>query len=121
MGESFEIVLRDILLRAHIGVAEQERKVGNEFRVNLNLRYPASEFRTEDLSSTISYADLHAIVEEEMRKEWLLLESAAVAITERVTTYWQQITELAIAIDKVAPPISGIVGECGIKYFWKKS
>ncbi|MDE6339803.1 MAG: dihydroneopterin aldolase [Muribaculaceae bacterium] len=64
------IKLKDLLFHSLIGVEEQERIVGNEFRVNVELTYSADHFENENLESTISYAEVYALVEEEMRKEW---------------------------------------------------
>ena len=121
MLRTMTIKLSNLLFHSRIGVGEQERLVGNEFRVSVELTYSADLFTMEELNSTISYAEVYSYVKEVMCEEWKLLESAAMKITERLTESWSIINESKIAICKVAPPISGIVGECGIEYFWKKS
>ena len=49
MGRFFTIRLKDLLFTASIGVFDQERSVGNQFNVNVEIKTGASEFVTEDL------------------------------------------------------------------------
>lgn len=108
--------LTDLRFYAHIGLFKQEKRVGNEFRVNIEVGYPASIFSSEDLSTSISYADIYEEVKREMSKEWDLLESVALSIQDVILKRWQQITEGKISIEKMSPPIAGIEGRCGIEY-----
>lgn len=115
------VKLKDLKFYAYIGVAQQERLVGNEFQINIDISYPGELFRREKLDTTVSYAEVYELVKEVMKKEYELLESVAVDICGRVSERWPIIENCKIEILKVAPPISGINGECGIEYFWKKS
>lgn len=117
----FQIRLNDLRFRARIGVYEQERIVGNEFRINLRVRYDADKFIHENLDSSISYVDIYDIVKKELGRERLLLESVAQSISEVIVARWKEVEEVSITIDKLGTPISGIDGNCGIEYFWKKS
>ena len=118
---SFKISLNDIAFYARIGVFPQERTVGNEFRLDLEVTYDASDFKHETLESTISYADIYEIAKECMSAEYLLLESVAKDITGRISERWSNINQISTSIRKVNPPIPGITGNCGVEYFWKKS
>ena len=72
--KEFEISLADLHFHAHHGVFSQENKVGNDFSVTLTVRIPFSEnVMDDDLSATISYAELYGIVEEEMNHPRKLL------------------------------------------------
>ncbi len=117
----FTISLLNLRFHARIGVAEQERIIGNEFEVNVKVSYSAAEFIPDELSSTISYADLYEVIKSEMDIERLLLETAATNIAQRISTRWESVNELQVNIIKISPPISGITGSCGVEYFWKKS
>ncbi len=115
------VKLKDLRFYSSIGLYDQERKVGNEFRLNIILSYDASGFRHEDLNSGISYVEIYDIVKDEMRKEWLLLESVAQSISKCIVARWSIVEELEIEIEKINTPISGITGSCAIEYLWKKS
>ena len=114
----FNIRLTDLRFFSKIGVFEQERKVGNEFLMNVEVRISASTFIEEDLESSISYADIFLEIKEVMGAEWLLLETVAKKIKDKLTARWPQIEGGKISIDKMAPPIAGIDGKCGIEYLF---
>lgn len=118
---SFCIFLENIIFYSCIGVGEQERLVGNEFSVTVKVWYDAAEFVAENLDTSISYADIYEEVKDVMKGEFLLLETVAVAISERISNRWRQVREIVVKIVKHKPPICGIIGDCGIEYFWKKS
>lgn len=117
----FKICLQDLAFYSRIGVFTQERKVGNEFRVSISIKYDASDFEDENLETTISYADVYEIIKLQMDGEHLLLESVAKCITDTISKQWKNIVEISTSICKVAPPIPGITGSCAVEYFWKKS
>lgn len=114
------IRLRDLRFHSRIGVFEQERTVGNEFLVNVSIEIDGKNFRTEQLDTTLSYADIYDEIAGTMKREWLLLESAAEEICRRISGRWEQVKCVDIKIIKLAPPISGIDGDCGIEYFFEK-
>lgn len=118
---SFCIFLENLIFYSRIGVGEQERLVGNEFSVTVKVWYDTAEFIAESLDTSISYADIYEEVKDVMKEEFLLLETVAVAISERISNRWRQVTEMNMKIVKRKPPVSGIIGDCGIEYFWKKS
>lgn len=120
MEDFFEVILSDIRISAPIGLFEQERITYNDFLVNMRISFPASCFSDEDINSGVSYADLYAILHEEMKKESLLIETVARKIMNRVKRQYPFITQGYVEIIKETPPIKGINGNCGAKYFLKK-
>lgn len=121
MDKIFRIRLKRLRFYSKIGVFSQEREVGNEFEVNLEVEYDASSFCEEELATTISYADIYEEVAEIMNREWLLLESVVSHISKRLLLRWPMIFRGKIAISKIAPPIPGICGESEVEFFFEKS
>ena len=113
---SFLIQLNDLRFYAFIGVDPQERKVGNEYSVDLSISTDAGDFVEEDLSTTISYADLYDIIADEIRKPRLLLESTARIIARRLRSTFPTIDTVSVKITKLAPPIPGINGSASVEY-----
>ena len=72
------ITLDSLRFYAYHGVGAQERMVGNEFEVTVSVEIPP--VYTDDLSATVSYADIAAIVGEEMAEPSDLIEHVAVRI-----------------------------------------
>lgn len=101
---------------ARHGVMTQERTVGNEFEVTVAVDYNASIFNGDDISATISYADLYEIAKEEMMKPRNLLESVAVAVADRIEKIAEHILKIRVEIRKITPPIAGIDGSASIDY-----
>lgn len=116
----FNISLEELKFHSPIGVFDEEREVGNDFRVDVHLGFDASGFVDEDLTTSISYADIYDIVAEEMSKERLLLESVAKKITDRVTTRWEDVTTMTVKVCKLTAPIPGLRGNCCVEYFFEK-
>jgi dihydroneopterin aldolase len=112
----FVIRLNGLRFYSRIGVFDQERSVGNEFRVDLTAVADASGFRSENLDTTVSYADIYDVVAEAMRREWLLLESVSSYIADTVLDRWTLISDVKVCITKLSPPIPGIQGVCSVEY-----
>ena len=61
------IFLDNVRFFAYHGVGQQEREVGNEFVINLKLKVDiARAAETDDVTHTISYADVYENVKAEM-------------------------------------------------------
>ena len=114
----FEILLKDVMIYARHGVLPEERITGNQYRVNVTLRIDASWFdpSLDDLSSTISYADVYDLLKSVMSKPRALLESVAVNFASQAKDRWPNVKSGEIEIIKTVPPIEGMIGEAGIKY-----
>lgn len=113
---TFLIRLADMRFYSRIGVYEQERRVGNEFVVNVSVRLDASSFQPECLDTTVSYADVYELVRARMGEEWLLLESVVVAVADDIRKAYPAALGVKVRIDKTVPPITGIQGTCGVEY-----
>ena len=120
MTHTFDISIHDARFHAHHGLFEQETTVGNEFRVNLTVRIDASGFDADrdDIAGTLSYADLYDVLHEEMSHTARLLETICIRTARRLIRDYPLIQSGEIEIIKVAPPIPGIVGSTGVKYFF---
>lgn len=110
------INLKDCRFFARHGVFPRERIAGNEFKVSVSLTYTPSNIQDDNLDSTISYADLYEIVKREMEIPRNLLESVAASIATEACKQWQQISRINVSITKIAPPVSGMIGEASVEY-----
>lgn len=116
----FTIRLEDLRFNARIGVMEQERIVGNEFRVDIALDISSDDFIDEDLSSTISYADIFEYISQCMNEESLLLETVAKRIGEGILKRWERIFNIRVKISKLSVPVTHITGTASVEYFSEK-
>lgn len=116
----FEIQLRDVMLFARHGVLPEERELGNHYRVNVRLRINADWFDADadDISATISYADVFTILKQVMDRPHRLLESVAKDFAVRCHENWSIINGGEIEIVKVVPPIPDMLGQAGVRYIF---
>lgn len=120
MTQKFKISLENIHFYAKIGLFKQERVVGNEFIISISVEYDASSFISDEISTTISYADLYEILKYHFSEETFLLESVALKIAKSIQTRWNTVDNISITITKTVAPISGIDGEAKINYYWER-
>ena len=67
--KSSYIYIKGVRFRAYIGVSEIEREVGNDYVADLRLHYHIGKaMLTDDVSDTISYADVYDIVKTVMQQ-----------------------------------------------------
>lgn len=119
MDDYFRISLKKLRIYSYIGVIEQERLVGHELEVNIDISYPGAIFELENIDSTVSYADIFHIVKEESSGEWLLLESLAQSIARRVISEWEFVEVIKVSMTKLSPPVAGMEGVGEVTYILK--
>lgn len=105
-----QIELKDIKFHAYHGVSPQETRVGNTFIVNLTLTAPLEQaINSDQLEYTINYAEVYAIVKQEMATPSLLLEHVTGRILSSVKHKFPQITAIQVKVSKLNPPFGGDV------------
>lgn len=116
-AELLTISLTNVRFSSRIGVFEQERKVGNEFRVDLHVEFTPPANLSDNMVSDgtlLSYASLYEDVAEVMRKEFLLLETTVSEIANIIVTRHPQVMRGEISLSKLQPPITGCTGEATV-------
>lgn len=99
------ITLDHIKFHAHHGVLEQERRVGNDFEVTLQLQYPFhNATESDDLADTVNYAEVYDIVAAEMAVPSRLLEHVAGRIVRSLRTRFPLIEGGTVTVAKLTPP-----------------
>lgn len=114
------ISLDNLRFHAFHGVFSQEKRVGGEFEVNMSVIYNLPDEWTDNISDTISYADLYDIVKKEMENPRDLIESVAIEIIRNTASSFEGIEEINVSVTKVSPPIPGINGSASVGMRWKK-
>lgn len=104
-----KVVLEGLEFHAYHGIYPDERSSGNKFEVDISVDtfFDESAFHDE-LSGTINYEDIYAIVKEEMEKPSKLLESVAHAIAEQILESFSAAMKAEVTISKFNPPIGGV-------------
>jgi dihydroneopterin aldolase len=103
------ISLEGLEFHAYHGVYAHERSSGNKFEVDITVEARLSDtVLQDDLSGTINYETLYALVKDEMEKPSKLLETVGYAIANRVLTNLPEVQRVEIKISKFNPPIGGV-------------
>ena len=111
-----KVFLKNVRFHACHGVLPQEQVVGNDYLVNLTVDYDfTSAMETDELSGTVSYADLFYIIKEEMATPSKLLEHVAGRIGRRIFAEYPAIQQIQLAINKVNPPMGADCEGAGVE------
>ncbi len=116
------VALEGLEFHAYHGVYPHERSSGNKFEVDIvvETEFEDSAFE-DDLSGTINYEDLYAIVKGEMEKPSKLLETVAHSISEKTLYTFPSAATVNVSISKFNPPIGGVCRKASVVVEKKRS
>lgn len=115
-AKSTKIFLRQVRFHAFHGVLDQERRVGNDYVINVVAECDFTHaMLTDELEDTVSYADIYCVVKEEMAIPSKLLEHVAGRIGERLFNEFPSLQSLDISIMKVNPPFGADCEGAGVE------
>lgn len=98
--------MKGLRFHAFIGVGEQERKVGNDYVVDLHLQYPITHaMESDDVADTLNYAEVFEVVKEVMAEPCRLLEYAVHKLVQRLETAFPGILSIDLELCKLNPPM----------------
>ncbi|MEK6783568.1 MAG: dihydroneopterin aldolase [Bacteroidota bacterium] len=116
-----KVALEGLEFHAYHGVYAHERSSGNKFEVDIivDTEFSDSAFQ-DDLSGTINYEDLYAIVKAEMAKPSKLLETVGHAIAQQTLKAFSEAKAIEVRISKFNPPIGGVCKKATVTVNKKK-
>ena len=98
------------------GVLPQENLVGAYFYIDLRLKTDFTHAaQTDELKETVSYADIHAVVQEEMKTTSKLLEHVCQRIASRIFHDFDTIESIEISLFKENPPMGACAQRVGVE------
>jgi dihydroneopterin aldolase len=106
--------LSNLSFHAFHGVYEEETKLGNNFEVNVLLKYDESGLAMDNLNALVNYEVVFEIVKKRMAIPSPLLEEVAEAMVRKIKHQYKQLKEISVSINKLQPPIVGLHGSVGI-------
>lgn len=115
-AKSTKIFLRQLRFHAFHGVLDQERRVGNDYVINVVAECDFTHaMLTDELEDTVNYAEIYRVVKEEMAFPSKLLEHVAGKIGERLFNEFPYLQSLDISIMKVNPPFGADCEGAGVE------
>ena len=116
-----KVALEGLEFHAYHGVYPHERSSGNKFEVDIivETEFQEAAFQ-DDLSGTINYEDLYAVVKNEMNKPSKLLETVGHAMAEKILQSFSSAINVEVKISKFNPPIGGVCKKASVVVSRKK-
>jgi len=103
------VALEDMYFKAFHGYYEAERKMGNEFFIDVVLEVSTPSDYADDIDKTINYETVYSICKEEMNDTRLLLETVVQSIVDRIQTTWKNVISGSVKMKKLGPQLGGKV------------
>jgi dihydroneopterin aldolase len=97
-------------------VHAEEKLLGGEFEVNIDLMYENKDEVIQHLNETVDYTQVYQIVAERMKKPTPLLETIATELAQLIKQEFTVTKALTIRIKKVNPPIVSFAGNVLVEY-----
>lgn len=112
-----QILMKGLQFYGYHGVMEAEKVLGQKFTVHIVLDCDLKEAGiNDDLSKTVSYAELYTLVEALVTKEKFdLIEALAERIAKAILSFSSIIKRAQIEIEKPEAPVQGIFSSFGVK------
>jgi dihydroneopterin aldolase len=116
MSNHLTISLNNVRFRAYHGLHPEERQKGNDFVVNMQVKYEPSNGIIQSLDETIDYARLFKIINDTMQKPVDLLETLVQTIAHEVYNEFKHVKEVTVSVEKLNPPIDKFSGSTAVSY-----
>jgi dihydroneopterin aldolase len=98
------------------GVHEEEKLLGNEYEVNVDVQFHEENADINTLSQTINYADIYALINKRMDIPTALLETVVMDIGNTIHELYDHVRSIRVSLKKIHPPIEGIEGSVGVTW-----
>ena len=108
------IELKDVRIYADHGVLEGEERTGNNYLINLVVKFQEPGEGIKSLKETINYVELYEIVKQRLGQRSHLIEQLCEDILANTKSRFPSVTEGLISIHKLQPPIENFEGSVGV-------
>lgn len=112
-----KIILEDIKIYAYHGVLPEEALIGNYYVVNVEVVADLEKAsQSDDLQDTINYAEISAIIHQEMAIRSQLLEHVIGRIIQKIENQFPTITFIKVKLTKTIPPMPGEMSGVSLEF-----
>ena len=109
------IHLNNLIFHAYHGIYKEEKIIGNDFEVNIEVTFNAKQ-EIIDIDQTVNYVAIHGIIKKVMDTPTQLLETVVQQIVAQIKLFDSKITSVMVSIKKLNPAIENFKGTVGISY-----
>jgi dihydroneopterin aldolase len=97
------------------GIYEEEKILGNNFEVSVDISLETEENITT-MQQTINYASVYEIIKQRMAIPTALLETLAQDLALKIYEYDNRIKSITVTVEKKNPPISNMQGSVCVSF-----
>lgn len=110
--------LNDLHFFSFHGILEEEKKIGNDYVVNVSLEFHENEEVISHIDDTINYESIYHLIRKRMSIPTPLLETIVMETGNEIHLLYPDLKSIFISLKKMHPPIEGIQGEAEVS--WQK-
>ena len=116
-----KVFVDQIHVRAFHGVMPQERTVGGDFTVSVEVTVPMMDaVKSDSVDDTVNYAVITDIVRQEMAVPSALLEYVAGRIAEKLFQTFPGIEKVWVEVRKENPPMGADCKGAGVRAYFER-
>ena len=104
-----KVALHGMKFYAFHGYYEFERRIGNNYIVDIDTEIHLDGDPLDQIDETVNYEDLYKICKKYMGKKYKLLESLAYDIAQEIKTEHKKVLKVTVVLQKLNPPLGGKV------------
>ena len=108
------ISLKDMKFYAYHGYYDFERRIGNNFQVDVDIDIALEKDPNDQIDNTYNYELAHKIITEYMQKKYQLLEGLAFDMATAIKNSDPIVQKVVITLSKSNPPLKGKVGQAQV-------
>ncbi len=110
------IELKGMEFHSFIGHYDEEKQIGNNFKVDIKLWYDHSKAAISDkLNDALDYQLVYNLVKQEMGIKCNLIENVAHRILDTLKANLPQAEKIQVKVRKIYPKLGGMVEEVSIE------
>ncbi len=111
-----KIIIEGMHFKAHHGYYLEERKIGGQYIIDIEMEYDIQEAAENDnLDDTVNYEIVYQLCKTEMAVSRKLIETVGLNIVKKLRKSFPDIPHMIITIHKINPPIDGLVDRASIR------
>ncbi len=115
------IHLQHLRFHAQHGLYKEEKIIGNEFEVDVTVKYYPPEIPVIEIHKTIDYASIFQLVKDRMDQPVDLLETFVSDTALAILKQFKLAEEVYISIKKLHPPLINFEGSVSVSFEVKRS
>lgn len=114
-NQTMRISLNKLLFVGYHGLYPEEKKLGNNYSVEIDIDFTPKEGVIDQLDQTIDYVHVYAIVKKWMEIPTPLLETLVGKIADDILSSQTLANKVFVKITKIHLPISSFEGNVSVK------